>query len=131
MKMKKRQQAMLLIAALLSSVSLFAETWKAGCNDGKNIHYEQTLNGSGFLFMSVKMPNGTMETFQIARLVYSFSNDVAICGAVEMNGITQSGIPITQICTNQNRQIIYTKSKRPNQPFVSGRYCSADVEIIQ
>lgn len=38
----------------LSASHLYAKTWIAICNDGKNIQYNQTENGTGFFIYESK-----------------------------------------------------------------------------
>ncbi len=128
-----------LIAAFLAWSSLAAgqataATWIAVCNDGKNIQYNQTLDGNGFLYMKVTDQNGASHTYQIAKLEQSFYNKIAVCGSVLENGTGSAatgGHPITQICANKDRKNIYVKYKHPyeDKPFESGVYCAADVTI--
>lgn len=113
------------VAALLPSAA-DAATWIAICNDGKNIQYNQSVGGTGLLYM--KTDRGT---YQIARLTQTFTNGIAICGAV--NGNSSAPNPITQVCANRDRKIIYLKYQNPtvsNPPIEdAGTFCSADVKI--
>ena len=103
-----------------------AATWIAVCNDGKNIQYNQTIGGNGFLYM--KTDKGT---YQIARLTQTFLNGVAICGAVIGN--STGPFPITQVCSNRDRKMIYLKYQNPthaNPPIEdAGQFCTADVRV--
>lgn len=111
-----------------------AVTWIAICNDGQNIQYNQTLNGSGLLYMKVSDDQGKMHTWQVARLEQTFYNGTAICGSVLNNGhgnAATGGHPITQVCVNKSRKTIYLKYKHPYEPkdFESGVFCKADVTV--
>ena len=123
-----------ILLALVTSSPAFAATWVATCTDGKNIQYNQTLNGNGFLYMKVRDRDGRNHTWQIARLKQSFYNQTAICGAVLENGTGNAATgshPITQVCANKSRKNIYVKYKHPYEvkSFESGVYCAADVEV--
>lgn len=108
-----------------------AKTWIAVCNDGKNIQYNQTENGNGFLYMKVK--NGVKtHIYQVAKLNQTFNNGVAICGTVIENGTGNQGHPITQVCANKSRKTIYVKYKHPydaSRPWESGVFCRARVVV--
>lgn len=126
--------AIVSIAGIGVSGTSFAATWIAICNDGKNIQYNQTLNGAGLLYMKVKDSKGTMHTWQIAKLTQTFYNGTAICGTVTGNGYGNAATgknPITQICANKSRNTIYVKYKHPYEvkPFESGVYCTATVTV--
>lgn len=116
--------AAVLAAAVLPSAAS-AATWVAICSDGQNIQYNQTVGGAGFLYM--KTPLGI---YQVARLNQTFFNSIAICGAVVGNS---SGAPITQVCANMDRKIIYLKYQNPTvagSPIVdAGTYCKATVVV--
>ncbi|HEY4943013.1 MAG TPA: hypothetical protein VII56_16410 [Rhizomicrobium sp.] len=113
------------VAALVPSVA-DAATWIATCNDGKNIQYNQTVSGNGFLYM--KTDKGI---YQVSRLTQTFLNGIAICGSV--NGNSTGPFPITQICANKDRKIIYLKYQNPTLPSPpiedAGTFCTADVRI--
>jgi hypothetical protein len=113
------------VAALLPA-SANAATWIAICNDGKNIQYNQTVGGNGFLYM--KTDKGI---YQVARLTQTFMNGIAICGAVVGNSPGPN--PITQVCANMDRKIIYLKYQNPTVPNPpiedAGTFCTATVRI--
>ena len=122
-------RSFLMAAALALTVPSVghAQTWIAVCNDGKNLQYNQTVGGAGLLYMRTDAG-----TYQVARMTQSFFNNIAICGAV--NGNTPAGRPpITQICANQSRGIIYMKYQNPTQANApvedAGTFCSATVTI--
>ena len=122
----------LVALSFLTSGSVFAKTWIATCTDGKNIQYNQTENGTGFMYMKVKDSSGNYSIYQMARLEQTFSNGTAICGTVLENGTGNSGKPITQLCANKSRKTIYVKYKHPydsSQPVKSGVFCKAKVVI--
>lgn len=120
-----------LAAALTVPVAAAAETWVAVCNDGQNLQYNQTVDGNGFLYLKGSGGGGG---FQIARLDQTFYNGTAICGTVPGNGTGSAetgGHPITQLCANRSREIIYIKYKHPyeDRPFESATVCAARVEV--
>ncbi len=126
-------KSLLLALGILGTSSLYARTWIAVCNDGKNIQYNPNESGTGLLYMKVKDSNGRYHTYQIARLKKTFYNGVAICGTVLQNGSGNTGSPITQVCANKSRGTIYVKYKHPydsSKPIESGVYCKASVRII-
>ena len=132
--MKKLSMVFSIVLAMAMSSMTYATTWIAICNDGKNIQYNQTLNGSGLLYMKVKDSRGVYQTYQMARLKQTFYNGIAICGTVLKNGTGNSATgrnPITQLCANKSRKTIYVKYKHPyqNKRFESGVFCRADVKI--
>ena len=113
--------------ALLAPSMASAATWVAICSDGKNIQYNQTVGGNGFLYMKT-----SVGTYQTARLSQTFYNGTAICGAVVGN--TAAGAPpITQVCANQARKIIYLKYQNPTVAGApvqdAGTFCAANVSI--
>jgi hypothetical protein len=131
-------QRLAMVCAVLCTIAVStlaqAETWIAICNDGKNLQYNQRLNGGGFLYMKVEDAQGKSHTYQIARLQQTFYNRTAICGSVIGNGKgspATGGHPITQICANKSRENIYVKYKHPTEdrPFASGVYCQATVRV--
>ena len=134
---KKILKTTLVAAGILTAgfgTAAHAATWIATCNDGKNIQYNQTLNGNGFLYMKVRDSSGRNHTWQIASLTQTFYNGTAICGTVTGNGRgspSTGGNPITQVCANKSRKNIYVKYKHPyeNRPFQSGVYCKANVTV--
>ena len=119
----------LLIAALaaLTPAAANAATWVAVCNDGKTIQYNQTIGGTGFLYL--KTDKGI---YQTARLVQTFYNGTAVCGAVHGNA-PPGAEPITQVCANKSRNIIYLKYQDPTKPGSSivegGTFCAAKVTV--
>ena len=122
-----------LISLVIGSAA-HSTTWTATCIDGKNIQYNQTMNGNGFLYMKVIDSRGRMHIWQIAKLKQTFYNGTAICGRVMSNSRgnkATGGHPITQLCANKSRQTIYVKYKHPyeEKPFESGEFCSAKVII--
>jgi len=132
--MKKLSILFSIVLVMAMSSMTYAATWIAICNDGKNLQYNQTRNGSGFLYMKVKDSRGGYHTYQMAKLKQTFYNGIAICGTVLKNGTGNSvtgGNPITQLCANKSRKTIYVKYKHPyqNRPFESGVFCRAKVIV--
>ncbi|MBF0207447.1 MAG: hypothetical protein HQK53_11215 [Oligoflexia bacterium] len=130
----KKLNLLVLLLSFSVSLNLFAApTWIAICNDGQNIQYNQTQNGTGFLYMKVKADNGQVSTYQMARLNQSFYNGIAICGSVVGNGNTNNGGPITELCINKDRKTVYVKYHHPYEggEVKSGVFCSANVRINQ
>jgi hypothetical protein len=119
----------LLIAALAASTTVAANatTWVAVCNDGKNVQYNQTVDGVGFLYLKTDK-----DIYQTARLSQTFFDGEAICGAVQANA-PAGAEPVTQVCTNKPRQVIYLKYKDPTVHGGSvqdaGVFCKATVTI--
>ncbi len=120
---------LLLIAAMaaLTPAAANAATWVAICTDGKNVQYNQTIGGTGFLYLTTDKG-----TYQTARLVQTFYNGTAVCGAVHGNA-PDGAEPITQVCTNKSRGIIYLKYQNPTRPGSSvqdaGTFCKATVSL--
>ena len=126
------KEIIILLAVTFFSQTAFAgERWVAKCTDGKNIHYVQKYKGVGHLFMEVESPFGRSEIFPIATLKQSKSTPISICGVVQGNQDPQ-GQPISQICMNRDRQIIYMKFDHPKQagPIQDGVFCKADVKVV-
>ena len=119
----------LLIAALAASTTAAANatTWIAVCKDGKNVQYNQTVGGVGFLYLKTDK-----DIYQTARLSQTFFDGEAICGAVQANA-PAGAEPVTQVCTNKSRQVIYLKYKDPTVHGGSvqdaGVFCKAIVTI--
>lgn len=124
----------LILAALIAlamSASAQAETWVAICTDGQQLQYNQTIDGNGFLYLTGREGSGG---FQIAPLKQTFYNGTAVCGTVPGNGTGSAGTgghPITQLCANRSRNIIYIKYKHPyeKRPFKSEVMCAARVDV--
>ena len=131
----KKSVYVLLFSLFLFSVNLNAGTWIASCNDGKNIQYNQIMGGSGYLYMKVLDQSGLSHTYQVARLKETFYNGWAICGTVTRNGegtALAGSRPITQVCANKSRGVIYLKYKDPTNPakeIETGQYCTASITI--
>jgi hypothetical protein len=118
----------LLIAALaaLTPAAANAATWVAVCTDGKNVQYNQTIGGTGFLYL--KTDNGI---YQTARLVQTFYNKAAVCGAVHGN-VADTAEPMTQVCINKSNKIIYLKYQNPapgSSVVGAGTFCTATVTV--
>lgn len=126
------RNALLCISFLCATASTAAaETWIAICTDGKNLQYNQTVGGNGFLYLKGREQNSG--GYQIARLEQTFFNGTAICGTVPGNGTGSPATgsnPITQVCANRSRNNIYIKYKHPSEerPFESEVFCDARVE---
>ena len=119
----------LLVVALAASTAAAANatTWVAVCNDGKPVQYNQTVGGVGFLYLKTDK-----DIYQTARLSQTFFNGEAICGTVQANA-PAGAEPITQVCMNKSRQIIYLKYKNPSVAGSAvqdaGVFCKATVTI--
>jgi hypothetical protein len=124
-----RMRKFLLVAALaaLTPAAANAATWVAVCTDGKNVQYNQTIGGTGFLYL--KTDKGI---YQTARLSQTFFNGTAVCGTVFGNA-PAGAEPITQVCANKSRNIIYLKYQNPTKPGSSiqdaGTFCAAKVTV--
>jgi len=134
--LKNSRPALLVIGLLAFGISSAAHsaTWIASCSDGKNIQYNQTINGNGLLYMKVRGDKGRMHTWQIAKMQQTFYNGTAVCGSVLKNGRGNAATgnnPITQVCANKSRKTIYLKYKHPYEvrPFDSGVYCKATITV--
>lgn len=116
---------------IAASHTALAETWIGRCTDGKPIQYNQSIDGNGFLYMTVRMDDGSSATYQMAPLQQTFFNGTAVCGTVPGNGVGNTGEPITELCMNKSRNIIYVKYKHPyeNRPVTSGTFCTARVDV--
>ena len=119
----------LLIAALaaLTPAAANAATWVAVCTDGKNVQYNQTIGGTGFLYL--KTDKGI---YQTARLAQTFSNAIVVCGTVYANA-PAGAEPITQVCANKRRKIISLRYQDPTKPGSklqdAGTFCAATVTV--
>jgi len=118
----------LLIAALaaLTPAAANAATWVAICSDGKNVQYNQTIGGTGFLYL--KTDTGI---YQTARLSQTFFNRTAVCGAVYGNA-PAGAEPITQVCINKSSKTIYLKYQPPtpgSSVVGAGTFCPATVTV--
>ena len=119
----------LLIAALaaLTPAAANAATWVAVCTDGKNVQYNQTIGGVGFLYL--KTDKGI---YQTARLAQTFSNGTVVCGTVYDNA-PAGAEPITQICINKSRKIIHLRFQDPTKAGSklqdAGTFCTATVTV--
>ena len=125
--MKKKW--LLALGLVLSAGTVSAATWEAKCTDGKNLHYLQTINGPGYLYMTVNLPNNTRQVFPFARVQQTMFNGEAVCAEI-LNGLkTRSNQPVTQFCVNKKSKLIYLKHQDPmeSQPQRSGKFCSATI----
>jgi opacity protein-like surface antigen len=119
----------LLIAAVaaLTPAAANAATWVAVCTDGKNVQYNQTIGGVGFLYL--KTDKGI---YQTARLAQTFSNAAVVCGTVYENA-PAGAEPITQVCAYKTRKIISLRYRDPTKPGSSiqdaGTFCAAKVTV--
>lgn len=119
----------LALSLLVASGSAAAQQWEAKCVDGKNLHYLQTINGDGYLYMTVTLPNNQKRVFPFARVRQTMFNGEAVCGEI-LNGLkTRSNKPVSQYCVNRNSKLIYMKYQDPleQEPLVSGKFCDATV----
>ena len=120
---------LLLIAAVaaLMPAAANAATWVAVCTDGKNLQYNQTIGGVGFIYL--KTDKGI---YQTARLAQTFFNKIVVCGTVYGNA-PAGAEPITQVCVNKNRKIIHLRYQDPTKPGTTiqdaGTFCSATVTV--
>ena len=122
---------LLVTLLFLTSYCAFSATWVGICNDGKNIQYNQTEEGRGILYMKVKDDQGRYSTYQMGVLEQTFENGISICGTFVGNANGSFGGPMTQLCMNRSRNIIYVKYQHPyqDQPMKSGVFCNAQVFI--
>ena len=125
--MKKRW--LLALSLLLTSGSASAMQWEAKCTDGKNLHYLQTINGPGYLYMTVTLPDNSKRVFPFARVQQTMFNGQAVCGEIQNGLKTRSRKPVKQFCVNKNSRLIYMKHQDPleRQPQSSGKFCTATV----
>jgi len=90
------------------------------CTDGQNLQYNQTVGGNGFPYLKGNnQPSGGL---QMARLQRTFYNGTAICGTVPGNGAGSAatgGHPITRLCANRSRNIIYILYKHRRRTVLS------------
>ncbi|HEY0281158.1 MAG TPA: hypothetical protein VGC27_00875 [Rhizomicrobium sp.] len=119
----------LLIAALtaLMPAAANAATWVATCTDGKNVQYNQTVGGAGFLYLKTDMG-----VYQVARLSQTHASRAAVCCTVYGNA-PPGAEPITQVCADKVRKVIHLKYQNPAKPGSSvvgaGTFCSATVTV--
>lgn len=115
----------------LFSTAGFAQQWEAKCVDGKNLHYLQTINGDGYLYLTVTTPNNNKRVFPYARVRQTMYNGTALCGEI-VNGLkSRSNQPVSQFCINQQLRIVYMKYQDPleQRPQSSGKFCDATVIV--
>lgn len=126
-----KKMILLLAILIISQTALATERWIAKCTDGKNVHYVQNYKGVGHLFVEVESPFGDNKILPIATLKQSKSTSVSICGVVQGNKDPE-GKPISQVCMNRDRQIIYVKFNHPtrNEPIQDGKFCDAEVKVM-
>jgi len=120
---------LLSLLLFLFSGAAMAQQWEAKCVDGKNLHYLQTINGDGYLYMTVTLPNNEKRVFPFARVRQTMFNGEAVCGEILGGLRTRSNKPVTQYCVNSRSKLIYMKHQEPleRQPMVSGQFCKATV----
>ena len=124
-----KKSCLLALSLFLSSGAASAMQWEAKCTDGKNLHYLQTINGPGYLYMTVSLPDNSKRVFPFARVRQTMFNSQAVCAEI-VNGLqTRSGKPVTQYCVNKNSRLIYMKHQDPleTQPESSGKFCTATI----
>ena len=113
------------VAALLPSAAK-AETWVAQCTGGKDLQYNQTIGGTGFLHM--QMGDGTYQTFRLTQTLYS---KIAVCGAVDADAALASNI--AQVCANKSRESIdlkYRDAKAVGAPSLTVvEFCKATINV--
>ncbi len=117
------------LSLLLCSGAASAQQWEAKCTDGKNLHYLQTINGDGYLYMTVTLPDNNKRVFPFARMRQTMFNGEAVCGEI-VNGLrTRGNKPVTQFCVNRRSNLVYLKHQDPleQQPLYSGKFCDATV----
>lgn len=118
-------------ALMLFSQAALAEQWEAKCTDGKNLHYLQTINGDGFMYMTVTLPTNEQRVFPFAKVRQTLFNGEAVCGQLSGGLQTRAKTPVTQFCANRRSGLIYMKHQDPLQrnPLVSGKFCDAEIII--
>jgi hypothetical protein len=128
----KKLTMLFVLVGMMVSTSAFAETWIGQCTDGQRLQFNQTVGGQGSIILKTEaQPRGGI---RVAKLNQTFRNNVAICGTVIGNGYGNAATgknPITQVCMNKSRRIIYLKYKHPyeNRPFKSFVFCDASVVV--
>ena len=113
------------LAALIPSTAR-AETWVAQCTGGKDLQYNQTIGGAGFLHM--QMGDGTYQTY---RLTQTLHDSIAVCGAVDADAALASNI--AQVCANKSRESIdlkYRDAKAVGAPSLTVvEFCKATINV--
>ncbi|HPQ97079.1 MAG: hypothetical protein KDI44_08680 [Thiothrix sp.] len=120
---------LLALSLMFISGAAAAQQWEAKCTDGKNLHYLQNINGDGYLYLTVELPDKTKRVFPYARIKQTMFNGQAVCGQI-FNGLqTRTNQPVTQFCANKQLKIIYLKYQDPmeSQPMQGGKFCDATV----
>ena len=115
------------LLALAAPQMASAATWIASCNDGQKVQYNQIVGSHGDLYF--RTASGT---YQVANTAQdSISADV-ICGNVTDN-VPPGGPPITQVCADKAKQVIFLKYKNPTSPgspvVNAGIFCKANVSV--
>jgi len=120
----------LLLAAVLTlfaPTSANAATWIAACYDGKDLQYNQTLGGKGFLYL--QMGNGD---FQGVPLIQQSADANVVCSVVDDHP-KPGAAHYLKVCADMSENTITLTYKDPTgkEPPIDGStpYCKAAVTV--
>jgi len=120
----------LLLAAALSVLmpaGANAATWIAACYDGKNVQYNQTIGGKGFLYL--QMGNGD---YQGVPLIQDSADAKIVCSVVDDHP-PPGGTHYLKVCADITQNTISLTYKDPTgkEPPIDGStpYCKAAVTV--
>jgi hypothetical protein len=113
--------ALAVFAAAAPAADNAAPFWTAICRGETDANYEQTVGGTGVF--NTGNGDGSYATWTLHQTFYDGNT---VCGAVK------GSENLTQVCADNNRQVIILKTrdpKRPKAPMVAHDYCRALVKI--
>ena len=120
---------LLFAAAMLAfaPASASAQTWIAACTDGKDLQYNQTIGGKGFLYL--QMGNGD---YQGIPLIQESADAKMVCSAVDDHP-KPGAAHYLKVCADISENTITLTYKDPTgkEPPIDGSapYCKAAVTI--
>jgi hypothetical protein len=101
-------------------------TWIAACYDGKNLQYNQTLDGKGFLYMEI----AEGDYLRMALVQKSYDGN-KIC-SVTINALP-GGNHFLKVCADKTNEVITVKYKDTTgkEPSIkdTAPYCKAAVTV--
>ena len=121
---------MLAFVALTAEAN--AEVWISVCNDGKNVQYNQTVDGAGSLSLRIRTEDALVAIIQIAKVAQTFHNYRMICGTVAGSGLTDDERPISHICADLEVEAILVVYQHPfelDRPELVGHFCDATIRV--
>ena len=117
------------IAALAPAAASAADpaTWIAACYDGKDLQYNQTIGGKGFLYL--QMASGAYQGIKLVQLSYDGS---VICSASDDQPAPGKN-HFLKVCADKANNTISVKYTDPagKEPSISDAtpYCKAAVTV--